>query len=67
MWLMASNTNGQFYYEILENGETVNGDRYLVFMKAMFEYMTSMLSVQHCRLCLMHDNARPHISKIVKN
>ena len=31
---MASNTNGQFYYEILEDEETVNGDRYLAFLKS---------------------------------
>ena len=45
MWLMASNINGQFYYEILKDGETVDGDRYLAFLKSMFEYMTSRYSI----------------------
>ena len=67
MCLMASNIKEQFYYKILEDEETVNGDRYLAFLKAMFEYMTSMLSVPRYRLCIIHDNVRPHISKIVKN
>ena len=67
MWLIESNINGQFYYEILEDAETVNGDRFLAFLKAMFEYMTSRLGVTRCKLYLMHVNARPHISQIVKN
>ena len=53
---MASNTNRQFYYEILEDGRTVNVARYPAFLKGMLEYMASRLSVPGCRLYLLHDN-----------
>jgi len=63
---MAANFSGDFYFEVLHGG-TVNADRYLQFLEAVIKFFSQKLNVLVSQLSIMHDNARPHVAKIVKS
>lgn len=67
MWIMAANFSGDFFFEVLHNGGTVNGVRYLQFLQKATEFFSQKLGVRSSQLSVMHDNARPHVAEIVKN
>ena len=67
MWIMAANFSGDFYFEVLHDGGTVNADRYLEFLGAVIKFFSQKLAVTESQLSIMHDNARPHVVKIVKS
>lgn len=67
MWIMAANFSGDFFFEVLNDGGTVNGDRYVQFLEKATEFFSEKLRVRNSQLFLMHDNARPHVAQVVKN
>ena len=60
MWLMAANFSGNFYFEIMGDGGSVNAQRYLQFLHAALQSFSADLN------CNMHDNPRPHIALVVQ-
>lgn len=61
---------GVVYYELLQSGETINGDVYrrqLIRLKRAIEENRPEYVNRHNKLIFHHDNARPHIAKPVKN
>ena len=60
---MASNFNNDTYFEVLSRGETVNAERYIEFLKRMLAKFHHLAPNE---LILMHDNARPHVTQIIK-
>lgn len=61
---------GPIYYELLEPGVTVTGDRYRQQLKKLKRELKDKrqewLNRTH-KVILLHDNARPHIANVVKN
>ena len=66
MWLMAANFSGNFYFEIMHDGGSVNAQRYLQFLQSALRSFSHDLNCKIENLSVMHDNARPHIALIVK-
>ena len=64
---MAANFSGDSFFEVLNDGGTVNGDRYVQFLKKATEFFSEKLRVRNSQLFIMHDNARPHVAQVVKN
>ena len=59
---------GVVYYELLQSGETINGDVYrrqLIRLKRAIEENLPEYVNRHNKLNFHHDNPRPHISKPV--
>jgi len=67
MIIVALNFSGQTYFEILEDGGTINSGRYIDFLLNCFDYLREQHGIAIDRLSLMHDNARPHKSAVVEN
>ena len=64
---VAVTLSGKFYIEVLENHESMDSDRYILFLKNMFAHFRGLYpSFIISDFILMHDNARPHISKKTK-
>ncbi|KAL4494398.1 hypothetical protein ABPG72_019808 [Tetrahymena utriculariae] len=59
MLIFASNFNGSSYYEILEDGKSINSDTYGEFIKNAVKFFKQE-GIK--KIWWMHDNARPHIS-----
>jgi [histone H3]-lysine36 N-dimethyltransferase SETMAR len=60
---------GLVYYELLKPGETVTGERYEEQMICLEEALDEKRPEHrewHNHLILLHDNAKPHVSKDVK-
>jgi histone-lysine N-methyltransferase SETMAR len=60
---------GVIYYELLNSGETINGDRYrlqLMRLSQALKEKRPQYAERHEKVILQHDNARPHIAKNVK-
>ena len=63
---MAANFSGNFYFEIMHDGGSVNAMRYLQFLQSALRSFSDDLNCNIENLSVMHDNARPHIALIVK-
>lgn len=60
---MASNFSGITYFEILEDGGSVDSERYIAFLENLFQHLNG-LHIPPERVWMMHYNARPHISRL---
>lgn len=58
MWLMAANFSGNFYFEIMNDGGSVNAQRYLQFLHAALQSFSVDLNCNMEDFTVMHDNAR---------
>lgn len=67
MWIMAANFSGDVFFEVLHEGGTVNGNRYLQFLEKAIQFFSQKLDVHGSQLSVMHDNARPHVAQIVRS
>jgi len=57
------------YYELLKPTEAITGDRYrtqLMRLSRALEDKWSQYNERHDKVILQHDNARPHVAKVVK-
>ena len=60
--------HGILYYELLQPGETVTANRYvqqLINVNNELNVKRPEWTNRHERVILLHDNARPHVSKLV--
>jgi len=60
---------GVVYYELLKPIETITGDRYrtqLMRLSRALEDKWPQYNERHDKVILQHDNARPHVAKVVK-
>lgn len=60
---------GVLYHELLKPGETVTADRYrkqLMKLKRAMMKKRPNIATRHESVILLHDNARPHVSKKVR-
>ena len=61
---------GVLYYELLQPGETINGERYrtqLIRLKRAIAEKRPEYATSHEAIIFHHDNARPHVAIPVKN
>ena len=67
MIIVAVTSDGRYSFDVLDQGESINGERYKQFLVRMEHNFR-----RHCRplswnrMMLMHDNARPHTCKLVQ-
>lgn len=64
--IMAVSLGGHHYFEIVPHNQSVNSEVYISFLKNMhskFSHDSNALGWRNG--CLIHDNARPHVSKLV--
>lgn len=61
--IVASNFSGLTYFELLEGGGSVDSERYITFLENLFQHL-NRLHIPTERVWLMHDNARPHTSRL---
>ena len=57
------------YYELLKPTETITGDRYrtqLMRLSRALKDKRRQYNERHNKVILQHDNARPHVAKVVK-
>lgn len=67
MVIMASNFHGNAYFELLREG-TMDGERYKLFLNSMLTHYASLQTpIQPENVLLMHDNARPHVARLVND
>lgn len=64
MLIMAMDFNGIAFYELLPPGSTVDGEVYKSFLERKITEWLSGKDSRH--LWLLHDNARPHKARVVK-
>ncbi|GFX14655.1 mariner Mos1 transposase [Trichonephila clavipes] len=60
---------GVVYYELLKSTETITGDRYrtqLMRLSRALKDKRPQYNERHDKVILQHDNARPHVAKVVK-
>jgi len=60
---------GVVYYELLQPGESITGDRYrlqLIRLSRALRDKRPEYEERHDKVILLHDNARPHVAKVVK-
>lgn len=60
---------GVIYYELLKPNETITGDRYqlqLMCLSQALKEKRPLYEQRHDKVILLHDNARPHVAKVVK-
>ena len=61
MIIVAVTSDGRFSFEVLERGESINGERYQQFLMRMeHNFRRHVQPLSWNRMLLMHDNARPH-------
>lgn len=61
---------GVVFYELLNNGETVDANRYkqqLIQMNTALKQKRPEWDKRHGKVILLHDNARPHVANSVKD
>jgi len=57
------------YYELLKSGDSITGDRYrlqLIRLSRALREKRPKHKQRHDKVILLHDNARPHVAKVVK-
>ena len=60
---------GFVYYELLKPGDFITGDRYrlqLIRLSRTLREKRPKYEQRHDKVILLHDNARPHVTKVVK-
>ena len=57
------------YYELLKPGDSITGDWYrlLIRLSHALREKRPKYEQRHDKVILLHDNARPHVAKVVKN
>ena len=65
MIIVASNFSGLNYFEILEDGGSINAERYIQFIGNSFVYFRNA-GIATERIYWMHDNARPHTAHLTQ-
>jgi len=61
---------GLVYYELLKPGDSITGDRYrlqLIRLSRVLREKRPEYEQRYDKIILFHDNARPHVAKVVKN
>jgi len=56
------------YYELLKPGDSITGDRYRLQIDSFEPCIVRKTEYEqrHDKVILLHDNARPHVAKVVK-
>ncbi|UYV67844.1 hypothetical protein LAZ67_5002206 [Cordylochernes scorpioides] len=60
---------GLIYYELLQPNETITGERYqqqLMRLSLALKIKRPLYAKRHDKVIYQHDNARPHVAKVVK-
>ncbi|UYV83676.1 SETMAR [Cordylochernes scorpioides] len=60
---------GVIYYELLQPNETITGERYqqqLMQLSRALKIKHPLYAKRHDKVIYQHDNARPHVAKVVK-
>jgi len=60
---------GLVYYELLKPGDSITDDRYrlqLIRLSRALREKRPEYEQRHDKVILLHDNARPHVAKVVK-
>ncbi|UYV73896.1 hypothetical protein LAZ67_11001326 [Cordylochernes scorpioides] len=60
---------GVIYYELLQPNETITGERYqqqLMRLNRALKIKRPLYAKRHDKVIYQHDNARPHVAKVVK-
>ena len=60
---------GVVYYELLQPNETITAERYhqqLMQSSRALKFKRSQYAKRHNKVIFQHDNARPHVAKVVK-
>ncbi|UYV70751.1 SETMAR [Cordylochernes scorpioides] len=60
---------GVIYYELLQPKETITGERYqqqLMRLSRALKIKRPLYAKRHDKVIYQHDNARPHVAKVVK-
>jgi len=61
--------NGLVYYELLKPGNSITGGRYrlqLIHLSRALREKRPEYEQRHDKVILLHDNARPHVAKVIK-
>jgi len=57
------------YYELLKSDDSITSDRYrlqLIHLSRALREKRPEYEQRHDKIILLHDNARPHVAKVVK-
>ena len=57
------------YYELLQPNETITAERYqqqLMQLSRALKFKRPQYAKRHDKVIFQHDNARPHVAKVVK-
>jgi len=60
---------GLVYYELLKSGDSITDDRYrlqLIRLSRALREKRPEYEQRHDKVILLHDNARPHVAKVIK-
>ncbi|UYV80921.1 SETMAR [Cordylochernes scorpioides] len=60
---------GVIYYELLQPNETITGERYqqqLMRLSRALKFKRPLYGKRHDKVIYQHDDARPHVAKVVK-
>ena len=64
---VSSGIKRDFYYELLKPGDSIMGDRYRLQLICLSHALREKRPEhRHDEVILLHDNARPHVAKVVK-
>lgn len=64
--IFALNFSGQCYFELLEDGGSINSERYIQFIENAIDSF-QLNNVQLHSMLWMHDNARPHNAHLTRD
>ena len=57
---------GFVYYKLLKPGDSITSDRQLIRLSRALQEKRPKYEQRHDKVILLHDNARPHVAKVVK-